>query len=184
MRQWVRARITYANVMATIAVFVALGGTSYAVKRIGSKEIADNSIRTRDIHDRTLLRKDFKAGQLLRGRRGPRGARGRTGRTGKTGKTGARGRTGAAGLSGVTTVTADSPLDSNNKTATAQCPSGKRAVGGGATLKSGPADKIALAVSAPDGNPATGWKAGGLEVIAVPDNWQLTVHAVCATVAR
>ena len=27
MRAWLRSRLTYANVMATIAVFVALGGT-------------------------------------------------------------------------------------------------------------------------------------------------------------
>ena len=177
-----RDRITYANVMATIAVFVALGGTSYAVKQIGSREIRDNSIRSRDVHNRSLLRKDFKSGQLLRGRRGARGLRGATGKTGRTGRTGRRGRTGAPGVSGLITASADSSLDSNNKSATAACPSGKRALGGGATLKSGPADKIALSFSGPDGNPATGWKAGGLEVIAVPDNWQLTVYALCATV--
>ena len=34
MRAWLRSRLTYANVMATIAVFVALGGTSYAAIKI------------------------------------------------------------------------------------------------------------------------------------------------------
>ena len=34
MRAWLRSRLTYANVMATIALFVALGGTSYAAIKI------------------------------------------------------------------------------------------------------------------------------------------------------
>ena len=35
-----RERLSYANVMATIAVFLALGGSAYAVKRIEGKDIA------------------------------------------------------------------------------------------------------------------------------------------------
>ncbi len=40
-----RQRLTYANVMSTLAVFIALGGSSYAVTHIGSRDIANNSIR-------------------------------------------------------------------------------------------------------------------------------------------
>jgi hypothetical protein len=190
----IRARITYANVVATLALFVALGGTSYAVNQLGSNDIRDNSIRSRDVHDnslrsrdihnRTLLAKDFKRGQLPKpghGSRGPRGLRGLRGRTGKTGR---RGKTGSPGVSGASVVSIDTASDSNDKSATAQCPSGRRALGGGATLKSGPPTNIALASSGPSGNPATGWHAGALEVnggtVAV---WQLTVYAVCAKVA-
>ena len=44
-----RARLTYANVMATIAVFIALGGASYAAIKlpknsVGSKQLKKNSV--------------------------------------------------------------------------------------------------------------------------------------------
>ena len=43
----IRKRITYANVMSSIAVFLVLGGASaYAAKKIGSNEIKGNSITT------------------------------------------------------------------------------------------------------------------------------------------
>jgi hypothetical protein len=186
----IRTRLTYANIAATLALFVALGGTSYAVKQIGSKDIADNSVRsrdvrnntlrTRDVRNRTLLAKDFKKGQLPSGRGGARGPRG------PRGPRGVRGKTGAPGLSGLSLVTANSPMDSTDKSAIlAKCPSGKRAVGGGASLISGPVDKLALGRTAPSGNPPTGWRAGALEVNGgTTDDWQLAVYALCATVAR
>ncbi len=43
----IRKRITYANVMSSIAVFLVLGGaTAYAAKKIGSNQIKGNSITT------------------------------------------------------------------------------------------------------------------------------------------
>jgi hypothetical protein len=43
----IRKRLTYANVMSSIAVFLVLGGASaYAAKKIGSNEIKGNSIST------------------------------------------------------------------------------------------------------------------------------------------
>lgn len=59
-----RVRLTYSNVMATIAVFVALGGSSYAALRVGSKQIADNSVRSRDVRNNNLTGKDVKARSL------------------------------------------------------------------------------------------------------------------------
>ena len=42
-----RKRLTYANVMSSIAVFLVLGGASaYAAKKIGSNQIKGNSITT------------------------------------------------------------------------------------------------------------------------------------------
>jgi hypothetical protein len=188
----IRSRITYANVTATLALFVALGGTSYAVKQLGSGDIRDNSIRSRDvrdnslgtgdIHNRSLMARDFRRGQLPKGRRGKAGLRGSRGLRGLRGKTG---KTGAAGVSGMTLVSTDTAADSNDKAGTAQCPRGKRALGGGATLKSGPPANVALGHSAPSGSPPTGWRAGGIEVNGgTVDPWQLTVYAVCARVAR
>lgn len=58
MIERIRQRLTYSNVVATLALFVALGGSSYAAMRIGSADIADNSVRGKDIRNRTLTHRD------------------------------------------------------------------------------------------------------------------------------
>lgn len=88
-----RSRITYANVVATVALFVALGGSSYAALRITSKDVPRNALTgadirdltSRDIRNHSLLRRDFKRGQLLRGHKGARGLQGPMGATGDPG---------------------------------------------------------------------------------------------------
>lgn len=47
-----RPKLTYANVMATIAVFIALGGASYAATKlpknsVGSKQIKANAVTSK-----------------------------------------------------------------------------------------------------------------------------------------
>ena len=61
-----RSLLTYSNVMATIAVFIALGGTSYAVatNSIGSRQIKNNSIRSGDIRDNSLIGTDVRDNSL------------------------------------------------------------------------------------------------------------------------
>jgi hypothetical protein len=81
----------YANVTATIALIVALGGTSYAAvtlpaKSVGpnqlkanavtSAKIKANAVTSAKIGDGALLSTDFKAGQLPAG---PQGIQGPTG---------------------------------------------------------------------------------------------------------
>jgi hypothetical protein len=49
-----RERFTYANVMATVAVFIALGGTSYAISKlpknsVGSKQIKKNAVKAVEV---------------------------------------------------------------------------------------------------------------------------------------
>ena len=87
-----RARLSYANVMATIAVFLALTGTTYAATKIGTAQLrngavtnpklAAGSVTSGKVKDRTLRAKDFAFGQLPRGPRGPQGARGPQGPAG------------------------------------------------------------------------------------------------------
>lgn len=64
MRRTLRQRLTYANVMSTLAVFVALGGSSYAAVRIRSADIANNSVRGIDVRNRTLGERDLKRNVL------------------------------------------------------------------------------------------------------------------------
>jgi hypothetical protein len=59
-----RSQMTYANVMATIAVFIALGGSSYAALHVGSTQIVDNSIRSKDIRDNGLRGRDVRTGTI------------------------------------------------------------------------------------------------------------------------
>ena len=60
MTRHLRGRLSYANVTATLALLVALGGTSYAVTRIGSNEVVDNSLRSRDIRNDSVLSRDLR----------------------------------------------------------------------------------------------------------------------------
>ena len=55
------------NAIAFLALFVALGGTSYAISAgsIGTKELRNNDVRSVDVRDRTLRRKDLAAGEVL-----------------------------------------------------------------------------------------------------------------------
>jgi hypothetical protein len=55
-----RTHLSYANVVASLALFVALGGTSYAVLHIGSGDVTDNSLRSRDVRNGTLRSRDLR----------------------------------------------------------------------------------------------------------------------------
>lgn len=91
-----RGRITYANVVATLALFVALGGVSVAASGLitgksvkdGSltgKDIKNSSITSGDIRNNSLLSKDFKTGQLAAGATGAQGPKGDKGAKGDAG---------------------------------------------------------------------------------------------------
>jgi hypothetical protein len=61
-----KTRLTYANVVATLALFVALGGSAYAVTKIGSGNVKNRSLRGIDIKRNTLTGKEIKEGSLGR----------------------------------------------------------------------------------------------------------------------
>jgi hypothetical protein len=60
MLRKVRSRLSFANVIAVIALFVALGGSSYAALRVGSRAIVNNSIRSQDIRNGQVTSRDIK----------------------------------------------------------------------------------------------------------------------------
>ena len=81
-----RNHFTYANVMATIAVFIALGGTSYAALKlpsnsVGATQIKSGAVHTAEIRDRTIRLQDISssARASLRGQIGPQGPAGPAG---------------------------------------------------------------------------------------------------------
>jgi hypothetical protein len=59
-----RQRFTYANAMSTLAVFIALGGSSYAALRIDGRDIVNNSVRGVDVRNGTLGEHDIKRNAL------------------------------------------------------------------------------------------------------------------------
>lgn len=124
-----RTHLSYANVMATIALFIALGGSSYAAVQltkdsVRSKHIKNGQVKSADlgknvvnsakVADGSLLRGDFAAGHLPAGPLGARGDKGDKGDAcppseplcrGPKGDTGATGATGATGPKGDTGAT-------------------------------------------------------------------------------
>ena len=59
-----RSHLTYANVVASLALFLALGGVGYAAATIGSGQIKDNTVRSKDIRNKTVVGKDVKDNAL------------------------------------------------------------------------------------------------------------------------
>src|SRR4051794_15808011 len=62
----VRRRLTYANVMATAAVFIALGGSSYAALTISGSDIRNRSIAGKKLKRNTVTGKQVRESRLSR----------------------------------------------------------------------------------------------------------------------
>lgn len=59
-----RSRLSYANVMSTIAVFVALGGTTYAAATITGSDVKNRSLTGKDIRPNSLTGKQIAERRL------------------------------------------------------------------------------------------------------------------------
>lgn len=81
--------------VAYAALFIALGGTSYA-----AVTLPRNSVGTAQVINHSLRAVDFKSGQLPRGAQGPAGSPGAQGAGGPQGATGPQGLAGASGPAG------------------------------------------------------------------------------------
>jgi hypothetical protein len=95
MRHLVR-RPSAGMLVGLTALFVALGGTGYAamvlpVHSVGTRQLKRNAVISSKVRDFSLLRRDFKRGQLPRGPQGPAGPRGPAGPQGATGPAGPSG---------------------------------------------------------------------------------------------
>jgi hypothetical protein len=144
-----RQHLSYANVMATAAVFIALGGSSYAAIKITGKNVKNGSLTGADIKNSTLggsdiragaiksgdvangslLQQDFAAGQLPTGPQGPRGDTGPQGAQGPTGEQGIQGVPGTLRNVVVRNVLVDVP-PGDTRGGTPACEAGEIVVGG------------------------------------------------------
>jgi hypothetical protein len=98
--QWIRSHLSFANAISVIALFVALGGASYAavtlpknsvgakqIKKngVGASEIKKNAVRSGEVKNGSLRAADFGAGQLPQGAKGDKGDKGDPGTDGAPG---------------------------------------------------------------------------------------------------
>lgn len=179
-----RAKLTYANVIATLALCLALGGgvaygaNQLAKNSVGTKQLKKNAVTAAKVKDGSLLAADFKAGQLPTGERGPQGAPGATSvvvRYGVEGK----------------------PKDGESDLSFARCLPGEAVVGGGYDFSDGEgpedfqysvtADRPSIEAESegnpvwlapPDGIAATGWLVAMDNETS--DTFYFNVYVLCA----
>ena len=179
----------YATVTSTLALIIALGGgTAYAAELISSRDIKDGGVKRVDIAkgavnsgkvaDGTLLRGDFKSGQIPSGSQGP---------AGPMGPAGPAGPAGPSGPVALTYVYSDTLVaEAGEQTGgEVDCPNGQSVTGGGVAVlstdtavsvnSSGPWDND----SDPDDIPNNGWVA---DVNNASTNATFfNVHAICTS---
>ena len=190
----------YANVTATLALFVALGGTSYAAATISGSDVQNGSLTGADVRNESLKSRDvdngsltgsdlkngslraadFKAGDLPAG---PQGA------PGPQGPQGIQGPQGPAGATNVVARRTNAVVpNGGSETAVASCLPGEVAVGGGAGITFAFTQDAAIFTSEPreadgsdpeDGDVATKWAAVGVNDTGVPQ--LMNVHVLCAS---
>jgi hypothetical protein len=143
-------RLTFANVTSSLALFIALGGASYAAIKVPANSVGTKQVKNRAITTRKLDRKVLTS---LRGATGARGLAGPQGVAGPQGLQGPKGDTGASGAAaladgsitasklagssvtqaklGLTTGFAYTGVDATaNKALLATCPAGTSVIGG------------------------------------------------------
>ena len=171
-----------ATVIATVALFVAIGGgtAAYASGLINGSQIKNHSIAAKKLTNSAI--------KSLRGHRGPTGPAGATGAQGATGSQGIqgpKGDTGATGLTGYNVVeTVSSSSGAGLFHGRATCPAGQTAIGGGYEF-----DAVSGGGSVEWSIPGSSGNAGSVThdqwyvgANATAGSQNLEVYADCATV--
>ena len=93
---FLRRHLTYANVVASLALFLALGGAAFAATQLPRNSVGTGQLKPEAVTAGKIAK---KTRHQLMGATGPQGPRatGKTGKAGSKGATGARGATGAKG---------------------------------------------------------------------------------------
>ncbi len=188
-----------AAVIASIALFVSLGGVSYGVATgsIDGREVKDSSLKGGDIRNGSLASRDMKK-DSVGGVAIKESVLGKVPRAAKADSAGSATNAGALGgiaagayPSNVAIVSAQSgnvtPSGTvDSATVTATCPAGKKVIGGGGSStfvnsQQGP-PSVALQDSAPTAGGA-GWRVLAIETGTTAETtaWKSAAFAICAT---
>ena len=174
--------LSYANVMVTVAVFLALGGGAYAFDASGGEGPAARTITVSKSALKQMIRQEAAAQvnaaakKKKKARRGPQGA---------TGPQGPNGVQGSPGVSGLQQVFKSSAVDTSNpKSATVTCPPGKRAIGGGATHSNASPGSVGIDQIQPtDQNTVPGGTTVSATATGAVPSWSVTAFVLCANVS-
>ena len=164
-----RRRPQPALVISLVALFVALGGTSYAAVSITGKNVTDGSLSGTDIKNGSLRGADVRNGSLTAGDLSAKTIASLRGATGPAGATGATGTFGA--------VTVRFVDYKSGPPATVSCLSGEVAVGGGVNSSQN-ASWIRVSAPTPAGGTPTGWQ--GQAVNSGNVGTLASVYVICA----
>lgn len=155
------------TVIASVALLLALGGTSIAAvnalprNSVGTAQLKANAVTSAKVKNGTLLKADFRSGSLPAGPAGPQGP---------------------AGMSAREDIAAETPTDSvSPKTMRATCSAGKKVVGGGIEIGGTGRSRVTVTENLPAAD--NSWEAEAFEIAATGLTWKLEVHAICATIA-
>src|SRR5829696_450841 len=156
--------LTFSNVIACLALFIALGGSVYAAGKISGKQIKPNSLPGNRVKAKTLTGRQIKPGSLT-------GSQIRAGSltgtqiqpgslTGTQINTSTLTDVTASKLASVQYASVTVPLtgSTSGSSATAGCPSGTNVIGGGATVSN---DATAIVNDSGPESGRNGWTATG-----------------------
>jgi Collagen triple helix repeat (20 copies) len=175
-----RRHLSYANVVATLALVFAMSGGALAA----SHYIIAKTSQIKPSVLKALKGRNGKTGPT--GPQGTAGANGAVGKEGPQGKEGSKGQQGTEGPSGISgyqivqgNVASGSGSGFNFAFSKAKCPSGKKVIGGGYYTLSGENGKIYADINGPVGTEE--WEA--VLSSASLSAYTQSAYAICATVS-
>jgi hypothetical protein len=168
----IRKVLTFSNVVAFVALFVAMGGSVYAAGKISGTQIKSGSVPGNRIKPKTLTAKQIKPASLT-------GAQVKADSLGAT-QINESTLTGvsAGSLASVLYVPVAVPISNSpaGSTGTASCPPGTYVIGGGATVSN---EELAIVNDSGPTATRTGWTATGF---AGGPGTSMTITAICTAV--
>jgi hypothetical protein len=170
-----RKVFTFSNIIACMALFVALGGSVYAAAKINGKQIKAGSLPGNRLKPRTITARRIKLKTLTGRQVKPLSL------TGKQINQKTLTKINAAALASVQYEATTVQLSESGRpgtTATASCPSGTYVVGGGATVSN---EEEATVNDSGPSPLRTGWTATAFAWWPKPT---MTVTAICVAVQK
>jgi Collagen triple helix repeat (20 copies) len=186
-------RLTYANVVATLALFVALGGGAVAATKLGKNSVGTRQLKNGAVTEAKLA---ATAQAALRGAQGARGEAGPKGEAGAAGTAGAPGERGAPGVEGPPGQEGPSGLGKvvlqerayagdnvpaeSDALMKVNCPTGSQAIGGGGEVQGGFTPFLSKPVPSGQGTVPTGWEITFYNPHTYQAGWGGGIWAICA----